>query len=304
MESREFTVLHKIVIGLLDKPLAQELEASTAGINAVDAWGLSPLHWAASRRDVASLQLLLDSGGNPNLVDIEGRAPHDHAALAGSVECVRALIANGADIMTSDVMTSDVNGKTALHRASRMNNDKDFLIPLVAAGANLDAVTHFGHTPLMSTVYFKRDHSENSAFAFRCGADSKSELVDKEGNAAIFYAVRYSTHTFLQLLLEGIADPTLKNKNNETILKFASLYYADLGTFQIRTRARLRNVDVMTRAEEGDTAWHRVLGRDPRAIPVGPGPQEAFKAMLNSYRKTRLSPQPAKTVMETRLPNL
>jgi ankyrin repeat protein len=63
LETCQFGVIHKIVLGLLPfKGLEAELQASTPTINDVDVGGRSALSWAAERADIRAVQVLLNYG--------------------------------------------------------------------------------------------------------------------------------------------------------------------------------------------------------------------------------------------------
>lgn len=72
LQNRQFTVLHKVVLGLIPKQLQDELEYSTKDIDVVDSSGRTCVSWAAARGDEKSLGTLLQYGADPNLPDTQG----------------------------------------------------------------------------------------------------------------------------------------------------------------------------------------------------------------------------------------
>ena len=60
LERREFTMLQRIVLGLVGKDLKTELEASTKEINIRDSNGRTALFMAAERNDLPVVNLLLE----------------------------------------------------------------------------------------------------------------------------------------------------------------------------------------------------------------------------------------------------
>lgn len=56
LQTRRFTVLHKIVLGLVPKQLGSELKYCTKDINAVDSSGRTCVSWAAGRNDQDNLR--------------------------------------------------------------------------------------------------------------------------------------------------------------------------------------------------------------------------------------------------------
>lgn len=61
MKTRRFTILHKIVLGIVNRSLKEELDISTALIDAIDSQGRTPLAWATIRDDKPSVETLLNA---------------------------------------------------------------------------------------------------------------------------------------------------------------------------------------------------------------------------------------------------
>ena len=71
-EHQQFTVIHKIILRLVDKDLEAELKISAAFVNNVDAQGRTALCWATIRDDSTAVETLLKFRANPNIPDHEG----------------------------------------------------------------------------------------------------------------------------------------------------------------------------------------------------------------------------------------
>jgi uncharacterized protein len=69
----------------------------TTDIDEVDFKGWSGLHWALVREVDAVIDLLLDSGANPNLPTGTGRIPLIIALRSGQADAVKLLLKAGAD---------------------------------------------------------------------------------------------------------------------------------------------------------------------------------------------------------------
>jgi ankyrin repeat protein len=67
------------------------LLAEGADVDAAQADGTRPLHWAAFQSDVASARLLLEAGADPELRTATGMTPLLLAAENGNAESVEAL---------------------------------------------------------------------------------------------------------------------------------------------------------------------------------------------------------------------
>lgn len=93
--------------------------------------GVTPLMLAV-KQDLEFLQLLLDKGGDPNLVDRQGRSAMHHAIHWGRDKAVSALLARGAKLGLRDK-----NGRTplGLARAKGMRDSDPCVKLLLAANA-------------------------------------------------------------------------------------------------------------------------------------------------------------------------
>ncbi|HET9551518.1 MAG TPA: ankyrin repeat domain-containing protein [Anaeromyxobacteraceae bacterium] len=139
-----------------------QVRAYLAGGGAVDARGndggcdgCTLLHLAAvgGREEVA--RELLDRGADPNAVAGHGLTPLHYAAGGQSAGVVRLLLARGA---TRSLEARDEWGNTPLLRAAGMARpasepSPEIIEALAAAGADVNAVTSKGNTPLHIAAY-------------------------------------------------------------------------------------------------------------------------------------------------------
>jgi ankyrin repeat protein len=98
IERRDFTVLHKIILGLIYKDLELELRSSTAEIDAVDSNNRTAISPAAERGDLESVNLLLQYGANIHIISTSLSSPLHFAVCAVEPNCIAPLIAKGADV--------------------------------------------------------------------------------------------------------------------------------------------------------------------------------------------------------------
>lgn len=78
--------------------LAKALIAAGAdpSLRANNAQGVGPIHAAVARGDLASLEALLEAGGDPNLPQQQGVTPLHSAAHTGNAAAVELLLRHGA----------------------------------------------------------------------------------------------------------------------------------------------------------------------------------------------------------------
>ena len=100
--------------GLGDVDHLQALIDADANVaEAVDGYGMTPLHWAARAGAIDCAEVLLARGADVDVTNKTLRAPLQLAAEADQVEVIRLLARHGAD-----VHTQDRKGRTPLHRAT------------------------------------------------------------------------------------------------------------------------------------------------------------------------------------------
>jgi len=75
---------------------------------------------AVEAGDLARVQVLLDSGTDPNPFDVEGRTPLMVAAQSGREDLVQCLLAGGADPSLTDRIGETALGKAAAHGHARI----------------------------------------------------------------------------------------------------------------------------------------------------------------------------------------
>ncbi|KAL9007288.1 MAG: hypothetical protein Q9180_009715, partial [Flavoplaca navasiana] len=138
-------------------------------IDAVDALGRSPLTWAAARGSDHNVALLLGAGPDPNLIDVQFTsavsyaAERDHTVYVRGLNCaarnatdplvIKLLLDFGADVEASGVE----NIIPLIHAAQK--DKASFAILLLEYGANINATTTLGQTPLTIAITHKQPQS-------------------------------------------------------------------------------------------------------------------------------------------------
>ena len=88
-----------------------------ANVDAKDAIGVAPLHWAAFCGHGEVTARLLEARADVHVRDQEGRTPLHVAAYESHAEVIRRLVDAGADVMAPD-KSAPAEGSTAVARAS------------------------------------------------------------------------------------------------------------------------------------------------------------------------------------------
>lgn len=181
--------------------------ANGADPNKTDRQGMSAMHWAGWYGSGESMRLLIASGGNVNQRDKLGRTPLFYAAhnITDNGALIVLLGAGG------NVNAQDNFGYSALFEAVKLGATRVTkgvnVELLMKAGANINLVSKDGSTVLhhaASTYYPKW------GLIPIIEAGAKINAQDNQGGTAIFSKGLYASVENQTLLLEAGADPHLK----------------------------------------------------------------------------------------------
>lgn len=147
--------------------------------------GSSAFHIAASSRNLDLLKMMVERGGNPNLVRNDGHTPFSVAVMAGDLAAVQELVAHGADLKRLynptekipdpvEPITLPRQNQTILHIAA-LGGSTAVIEYLHSKGVPLDVKNSAGETPLDLA-----DHQERYREAIeRQGAEGDVEKLKK-----------------------------------------------------------------------------------------------------------------------------
>lgn len=225
-ESRQFSLLHKILLEMVPGSLEAQLELSTAQVNVQDGNGMTCLAWACARGDANAARVLLANGADPDLIDSEGNQALVYAMISGSFPCVEMLLAscsshghldgfhnlalmqgvysNHIDAvrlllkrgeLDVDVNTVDTVGETALHVAA--GSASAMMVGLLLdAGADPTVLNVFGDAP--AHIAMKRRNL--GALEKMTEYDVDLSLVDGDGWSLLHLAAFQCTPEVLRIL--------------------------------------------------------------------------------------------------------
>lgn len=139
-------------------------------VNEVQGDGMTALHWAASRGNLAATRMLVSAGARLDPVTRNGNyTPLHLAAQNGRAETVKALLAAGANVNA----TTSSGGASALHFAAS-SGDAATIDALVDKGASVNVrEAAFSQTPLMWAAAANRVSA--IAALVKRGADLEAE---------------------------------------------------------------------------------------------------------------------------------
>lgn len=140
-----------------------------------------------------------------------------NAAEAGDIEGAKRAIENGATIEARNHSLSVKGSWTTLMRVIYDQGNKDMVKFLIEAGADVNAKSHYGATPL--SLAAEKGHLEITKVLLSHGADINAK--DDHGDTALMYAVEFGHPDAVKLLLDSGSDVTPKDADGETALMVA-----------------------------------------------------------------------------------
>ena len=249
IDAREFSTIHKIVLGLIHKDLRAELETSTAYINIGDSRSRSPLSWAAIRNDEKAVRTLLEFGADPKLKDNLGDTALD---FVQSADVCMALLEADIGIHSQNL----AHGRSALHhfcsRKKSLNEpkkDDEVVELLINAGIDINVRDMEKETPLLRAVFAGRRDLVRGVL--RRGADPNLTSIPSRSNA-MHIAVLFDHHDMIPDLLAYGADYSAISKSGRHIAHYAARS-AGTKTLQVLTQEKLVDIDLSLRDREGKT---------------------------------------------------
>ena len=279
-----FSPLHQAVLRLKPATIDETLQQySPWDIDERDAAGRTALSWAAQRRDVDAMMLLLRSGVNPHNVDNVQKSPLFWALRGGSLRCVRLLLENGADLEKPDIYGYTPLLDLACHRA-----DLELLDILLQFRVNVNEQGPEGDSTLLGALEY-----QNIAFATRLihyGANI--HLTENSGYNALGVAVLFNIHSVIRLLLRRQADHQGTIKQHGSFLHLVAKV-ADMETLKILTNpdSSLATRDIQVKRSDGLTALEVAKLRKDTTMEW----QHAFYAFLWNVDDTKVRVSPSGT---------
>ena len=220
---------------------------SEIDVNAVQADGMTALHWATHHDQVELAKLLVDKEARVDVKNRYGVTPLSLACQNGNEELVKLLLSAGAS-----PNTVQPNGETVLMTAARTGRVAA-VKALIAAGAEVNAREKKEQTALMWAA--AAGNLEVVDELIHAKADLKATL--SSGFSALFFAVREGHKDVVLKLLEAGCDVN-SVMNTQSGLKF--------------NRGKLSTTPLILAVENGHFELGQALldaGADPNAHPAG-----------------------------------
>ena len=227
IDEQNYTTLHRIVLGLSLLDLEEEILRHPEEINTPDVMGRTPLAWAACRGDERAIVTLLQHRAKVNTIDVQYSGVVGHAADRNYVTCVRLLLEAGADPDVAAAHGHKVGNP--LNVAARNAKNPLILKTLLDFRADKESSGIDGMTALIHSA--RRDNASFAFLLLEGGANINATSVT--GETPLTTAIAYNSHNVLQLLLDRWFEysecPRLKGPN---LLQVCALY-GDMETMAI-----------------------------------------------------------------------
>ncbi|MDQ6630172.1 MAG: ankyrin repeat domain-containing protein, partial [Verrucomicrobiota bacterium] len=231
----------------------------------------TPLHLAVENGDKSMVEFLIAHGADLEAKDGTGATALHIAAQRGFKTIAEILLKNKANVQARNSQPN--GGKTPLHMAAQAGH-KAVAELLLANGADVNVKDNFNSTPLISAVLSK--NLEMTKFLI----DRKADLnaINKEGYAALHYAVRDGQSPLVQLLLQNGANPELKIPKHQSVTGGA-LFYEMTPLHLAALSGQKEIVEILLAAKANPNSKNRE-GRTPLHFAVSGSFVEIAKLLL------------------------
>lgn len=234
-------LLHKRVLGLGDSDLQLFFkESHDYAIDEKDAYGQTALYWTALSANIQAVSDLLGCGADCNIKNNIGCGILTAALMSNDTSCVRKILDFGCKINYTDA-----DGYTPLHHSCRYGLGVDIIKALLDRGADKNAKTRLGHSPLMIATFNKQTATAKFLIDRRADID----IQGKDGRCALHYAVMVGDYDTVRNLLQHRVNHRQKTNYNETLLHFVAERNGDLDMIRTVEPFGLCGIDTEDRSK-------------------------------------------------------
>lgn len=246
-------------------------------IDEKDVNGQTALYWAALRADIQATTYLLRAGADANIKNNRGAGILTAALMSSDASCVQEILGYGCE-----VNYTDGDGYIPLHHSCRYGLDVGVVKALLDRGADKNAKTMLGHSPLMIATFNKC----TAIAKFLIDSQVDLDMQCKDGGYALKTALMVGDYDTVSYLLEHHANHRLKTKANETLLHFAAYRHGDQKLIRTLEQFSLKGIDI---EEKGGPRKQTPLQVAEMHRDCDPTWLAMFKALLLNIRFNNFS---------------
>ena len=207
-----------------DKMIDQILSVDGIDLNVIDSTGNTILHDKKVREDDKLAEKLLEKGADPTINNDQGDNFLTHVALRGDVgdAMLKVALHYGGDLKSKTASTNSIMmevmfsfAKLSEGESNRREGLKDVAKTLIKHGLDTNAINSDKETSLFEMV--RKQDIEGCAFLLENKVDVNHKNRFHETALSIAIIKGIENLDIIVLLLQYGADPTLRNKHNETV---------------------------------------------------------------------------------------
>ena len=225
-----------------DSQSVNDLVKTTADINLVDEAGHSALTRASWKGSVKIVDTLLRHKANVQQTQLDGSTALHWAAKYNHPKVVKVLLRGGAEV---NVLRND--GKSALILAAiSATNERNSLTDLIKGNASLDIKDNDGKTALIHAVISGNLNSVKTLI----DSGANVNLLDQKGRSPLWYAINGNKKEIGLALVAAKANVNQRDGDDNYLLTFA----ANMGNDGIVKDLLSHNAKVDAQTQFGNTS--------------------------------------------------
>ena len=273
LEKRNFTTLHRIVLGFSTIDLQSYLETSTNDLDICDSLGKTPLCWAAARPNVHIVETLLRYGASPSLGDHRSQTPLHYCAGSGTAEATELVLKAALE---------EAKLRTRKWKRQSVDDSPESTPNFLSAIVN--APDSKGRTPLNFATRMNFPQHARLLISYSADLEAIDSVLDR---TMLLSAIYWRSHQVLPILLDSGANTNIFDARKASLLHYAAKF-GDLTTLQILSQYNIGLLDVDSTDDAGNTAWAIFESRHERCIyeedEVREQSMQAFQKILENAK--------------------